>query len=69
MLHRLRQAGRTVLMVHHDLAMVREHCDRAVLIRGRVVAEGPAAEVLTSENVREAYELGSGEAAFLASLR
>lgn len=68
-LRRLREEGRTVLMVHHDLAMVREHCDRAVLVRGRVVAEGPADRVLTAEHVREAYELGGGEAAFLASLR
>ncbi len=39
--------GKTVLLATHDLAETRRICDRlALLDRGRVLAQGPAAEVL-----------------------
>ena len=35
--HRLRDEGRTILLVTHDMGAVRRFCDRAVLLeRGRV---------------------------------
>jgi ABC-type polysaccharide/polyol phosphate transport system ATPase subunit len=38
---RIREAGRTVLLVTHDMAAVRRFCDRALLLeRGRVVTTG-----------------------------
>jgi ABC-type polysaccharide/polyol phosphate transport system ATPase subunit len=40
---RLRSAGRTVLLVTHDMGAAERFCDRAVLLeRGRVVEVGPA---------------------------
>ncbi|SEE74811.1 metal ABC transporter ATP-binding protein [Ruania alba] len=56
-LHTLRAQGRTVVLVHHDLATVRDHCDHVTLLNGRVVASGPAEESFTRENVRTAYEV------------
>lgn len=43
---RLREQGKTVVVVTHDMDMVRRLCDRAVLLHeGRAVAEGGAAHV------------------------
>ena len=43
---RLREEGKTVVIVTHDMDMVRRLCDRAMLLHeGRAVAEGDAAHV------------------------
>lgn len=43
------QLGVALLLVSHDLPMVSRWCDRAVVMyAGRVVEEGPAAELLTA---------------------
>jgi branched-chain amino acid transport system ATP-binding protein len=53
-------AGRTVLMVEHNLSVVAELSDViTVLTRGRVLAEGNYADLTKDERVREAY-LGAG---------
>lgn len=54
-LRRLRQAGRTCLVVHHDLHTVRDYFDSLLLLNMRVVAAGPTAQVLTDENLRRTY--------------
>jgi ABC-type polysaccharide/polyol phosphate transport system ATPase subunit len=42
----IRAAGHTTLVVSHEPYIIRSFCDRAVMLReGRIVAEGPAAEV------------------------
>jgi branched-chain amino acid transport system ATP-binding protein len=49
-------AGRTVLMVEHNLSVVSRLCDRiTVLARGAVLAEGDYASVSANALVREAY--------------
>lgn len=48
--------GRGVLLVEHDMALVRAVCDSAyVLDFGRLIDEGPIGHVLTSDVVRAAY--------------
>ena len=48
--------GTGVLLVVHDLTLAIAYCDRLVLLdRGRVVAAGAPAEVITSEIVRRVY--------------
>jgi branched-chain amino acid transport system ATP-binding protein len=48
--------GRTVLMVEHNLNVVADLSDTiTVLQRGRVLAEGPYAEVSKNPAVLEAY--------------
>ena len=57
-----RQRGIGVLLVEHDMALVRMVCEYVyVLDFGRIIARGPTAEVLASSSVREAY-LGVGAA-------
>lgn len=55
-------AGRTVLMVEHNMNVVETIVDRiTVLARGAVLAEGSYADVSTNPQVREAY-MGSADA-------
>jgi manganese/zinc/iron transport system ATP- binding protein len=63
LLRQLKAAGRTVVVVHHDLSTVPEYFDRVVILNGRLVAEGPVEEVFTRENLSEAY---GGAVAYLA---
>ncbi|MEO0480905.1 MAG: metal ABC transporter ATP-binding protein [Planctomycetota bacterium] len=51
----LRDAGSTVLVVHHDLAAVRRSFDDCVLLNRQVWATGSVGEVLTAEHVASAY--------------
>ena len=54
-------AGRTVLMVEHNLKVVAELSDTiTVLARGRVLAEGSYAVVAANPEVRAAY-MGSSD--------
>jgi len=53
--HELRDAGKTLLVVHHDLPTVRRYFDFLILLNLRLVAAGPVDEVFTAEKLREAY--------------
>ena len=55
MLKELNQAGKTCLVVHHDLASVARYFDWLVLLNMRVVASGPTEEVFTQENLQKTY--------------
>lgn len=56
LLQQLRDEGRTLLVVHHDLETVKETFDSAVLLSTRLVASGPVSESLSSENLAHAYQ-------------
>ncbi len=47
--------GKTVVVVHHDLQSAREYFDWAVLLNLRLIASGPADQVLTSALLQETY--------------
>lgn len=52
--------GRTVVIVLHDLNQAARYADHLVAMKeGRVVAEGPPAEVVTADLVREVFGLES----------
>jgi manganese/zinc/iron transport system ATP- binding protein len=55
LLKKLKDQGGTVVCVHHDLDTVAEYFDDVILLNMRVVAQGPAAEVLTPDNLRKTY--------------
>ncbi|MEM7236882.1 MAG: metal ABC transporter ATP-binding protein [Pseudomonadota bacterium] len=55
LLQGLRAQGRTIIVVHHDLATVRDYYDWLVLLNVRIVAQGPVAETLTTEALRTTY--------------
>lgn len=51
----MKQEGKTVVIVHHDLQTASQFFDWIVLLNTRLVAAGPVVEVLTSTNLQEAY--------------
>ncbi|TVQ11527.1 MAG: metal ABC transporter ATP-binding protein [Balneolaceae bacterium] len=51
----LRDEGKTVLVVHHDLQSVSGNFDWVMLLNLRLVAFGPREEVFTTENLQKAY--------------
>lgn len=54
-LHGLRDEGRTVVSVHHDLSTVAEYFDRVLILNIRRIAEGPVAEAFTDSALQAAY--------------
>jgi manganese/zinc/iron transport system ATP- binding protein len=55
LLKRLRDDGRTIVVVHHDLSTVPEYFDAVTLLDRRIIASGPVAEVFTRARVEETY--------------
>ncbi len=51
----LRAEGKTVVVVHHDLATVAEYFDNVFLINTRKVAEGTVAEAFTADMLQATY--------------
>jgi manganese/zinc/iron transport system ATP- binding protein len=51
----LRDTGRTVLAVHHDLVTVPDYFDDVVLLNTQVIAAGPVETVFTEANLQAAY--------------
>ncbi len=51
----LRQQGKTVVAVHHDLQTVAEYFDHAVMLNTRLIASGSVNEVFTRENLQRTY--------------
>ena len=60
----MRAAGKTVLVVHHDLQTVAEYFDWVTLLNVRRIASGPVDEVFTEENLRRTY---GGRIAFVGN--
>lgn len=50
------QAGSLVVVVLHDLSIAARHCSRVILMsEGRISADGPPGEILTSDNLRKTF--------------
>jgi manganese/zinc/iron transport system ATP- binding protein len=60
----LRERGKTVLVVHHDLQTVEEYFDWVTLLNVEVIASGPTGTTFTPDLLRRTY---GGRVAFLAS--
>jgi ABC-type Mn2+/Zn2+ transport system ATPase subunit len=55
-LERTKAAGKTLVVVHHDLATAAEYFDRIVLLKQRLFAFGPPELVMKPELLSEVYE-------------
>jgi ABC-type Mn2+/Zn2+ transport system ATPase subunit len=55
-LERTKEAGKTLVVVHHDLATAAEYFDRIILLKQRLYAFGPPEVVLKAELLSEVYE-------------
>ena len=61
-LRELKQRGKTVLVVHHDLQTVKEDFDWLTLLNVEVIASGETAAAFTAENLQKTY---GGRVAYL----
>jgi manganese/zinc/iron transport system ATP- binding protein len=48
----LAEAGKTIIVVHHDLQTIPEYFDAVLLLNVRAIDSGPVAEVFNEENLR-----------------
>lgn len=55
LLGHLRNNGKTVIVVHHDLQTVSEYFDWVLLLNMRLIAVGPKEEMFTVENLQKTY--------------
>jgi branched-chain amino acid transport system ATP-binding protein len=70
LVHSLRDAGTTVLMVEHNVRLVSDFCDRvSVMNFGRALVHGTPAECMAHPEVQEAYFGRSDDAARIRALR
>lgn len=54
-LKELKNKGKTLIVVHHDLQTVEEYFDWVVLLNRQIIKAGPVKEVFTDENLNKAY--------------
>jgi manganese/zinc/iron transport system ATP- binding protein len=62
LLKELRSKEKTVVVVHHDLQTLKDYFDWALLLNVRKIAIGPVKEIITQENLSQAY---SGKTPFV----
>jgi manganese/zinc/iron transport system ATP- binding protein len=55
LLKELKSAGKTCIVVHHDLQTVPSYFDHVVLLNMRIVDSGPIDKVFTEENLKKTY--------------
>lgn len=51
----LRDKGKTLIVVHHDLQTVEEYFDWVVLLNTQIVAYGPVNEIYTEKNLKKTF--------------
>lgn len=54
--------GKTFVVVHHDLATIKEYFDHVVILNKKVIAEGKVADAFTKENLEKAMMIGDRNA-------
>ncbi|MDA9461046.1 Manganese ABC transporter, ATP-binding protein SitB [Enterococcus mundtii 3F] len=54
-LNELKNEGKTIVIVHHDLHKVEAYFDEVILLNQELIAAGPVSQVFTSENLQLAY--------------
>lgn len=67
LLQQLRDKGKTVFVVHHDLSTVERYFDWTILLNTRLIASGPTNQVFTPDDLNATY--GKSYALFDEALR
>src|SRR5690625_1557449 len=56
-LQHLRDEGKTVMVVHHDLSKVEAYFDELILLNKEIIETGPVQEVIRPETMKKAYRM------------
>lgn len=59
LLHQIKNEGKTVVVVHHDLATVKAHFDWVMLLNTCLIGCGEVRSELSDENIKRAYGRGA----------
>lgn len=54
-LKELKNAGKAIIIVHHDLHKVTEYFDEVIILKNHLVAAGPVKLTFTNKNIQAAY--------------
>jgi manganese/zinc/iron transport system ATP- binding protein len=54
-MRRLREQGRTIVCVHHDLQTVPEYFTWVLMLNFHAIAAGPVQSIFTPENLQKTY--------------
>ncbi|NOU82187.1 ATP-binding cassette domain-containing protein [Paenibacillus sp. LMG 31459] len=60
LLKHLREEGKTILVVHHDLHEVEEYFDKIIILNKKLIAFGDVKDTFTTGNIRAAYGASLG---------
>jgi ABC-type Mn2+/Zn2+ transport system ATPase subunit len=60
-LKELKKAGKTILIVHHDLHKVAHYFDEIILLKKELIACGPVSTTFTNRNIQAAYGEAMGD--------
>lgn len=52
---KMRDDGKTIVIVHHDLSVVAQNFDEVVLLNKQLIAHGPTEEILTPSVIQQVY--------------
>lgn len=55
LLKALKEVGKTIMIVHHDLHKVTEYFDELIIVNHGIVAYGPVKDTFTTKNMQEAF--------------
>ena len=55
LLKKLKEEGKSVIAVHHDLSTVPEYFEQILMLNSRKIAAGPVRDVFNKENLRRTY--------------
>lgn len=60
-LNQLKEEGKTIIVVHHDLATIEKYFDYLVLVNHKIVTSGYVKDIFTPENINQAYGEFNGD--------
>lgn len=61
LLKKLRNQGKTIVIVHHDLHKTKEYFDNLIILNKKLIAEGSVKQTFIAENIQKAYGESMGE--------
>lgn len=60
-LNQLKGEGKTIIVVHHDLATIEKYFDYLVLVNHKIVTSGYVKDIFTPDNINQAYGEFNGD--------